>query len=191
MIRITLDLVRERLGQRVPRRSPERASSIEAAVAVLLAPGASGRLDLLLIKRAEHPGDPWSGQMALPGGRRDRADDDFLATAIRETLEEVGVAVKPGWLVGELDDLRPRTPTLPPVLVRPFVFGLPARPAVTLSPEATAHVWVGMEELASGVTRTEITITGRDATFTAYRVGDDILWGITERIIKSLIDLLL
>ena len=189
-MRITRDLVRERLGERVPRPSSERGSSIEAAVAVLLAPGTSGGLDLLLIKRAEHPGDPWSGQVALPGGRRDPADGDLLATAIRETWEEVGVAVRPGWVVGELDGLRPRTPTLPPVLVRPFVFGLSAKPAVTLSPEATAHVWVAMDELASGARRTEITIPGRDAPLPAYRVGSEIMWGMTERIITPLIELL-
>jgi len=148
-----------------------------------------GQLDVLLIKRAEHPGDPWSGQMALPGGRKEPADGDLLATAIRETWEEVGIAVRPGWLLGELDDLHPRTPTLPPVLVRPYVFGLPARPAVTLSPEATSCVWVALEELASGTTRTVITIAGRDDQFPAYRVGHDIMWGMTERIITPFIEL--
>jgi 8-oxo-dGTP pyrophosphatase MutT (NUDIX family) len=189
-MQITLELVRERLGRRAPTRESEGEPSIEAAVAVLLAPGASGQLELLLIKRAEQPGDRWSGQMALPGGRREASDTDLLATAMRETREEVGVSVRPGWLVGELDDLRPRTPTLPPVLVRPYVFGLPARPAVTLSPEATSHVWVPLEDLASGRMRTQITIPGSDAPFPAYRVGEDVLWGMTERIVTPLIDLL-
>jgi 8-oxo-dGTP pyrophosphatase MutT (NUDIX family) len=189
-MRITLDLIRERLEGRVPWRLSESTPSIEAAVALLLAPGASEQLEVLLIKRAEQPGDRWSGQIALPGGRREPGDEDLLATATRETWEEVGVAVRSGWLAGELDDLRPRTPTLPPVLVRPYVFGLPARPAVTLSPEATSHVWVPLEELASGTTRTEITISGRYQPFPAYRVGNDILWGMTERIITPFIDLL-
>ena len=180
----------ERLSRLEPRQVTPAPDQREAAVAVVLVPEAGGSLDLLLIKRAEHPGDPWSGQVALPGGRRDPADGDLLATAIRETWEEVGVAVRPGWVVGELDGLRPRTPTLPPVLVRPFVFGLPAKPAVTLSPEATAHVWVAMDELASGARRTEITIPGRDAPLPAYRVGSEIMWGMTERIITPLIELL-
>jgi 8-oxo-dGTP pyrophosphatase MutT (NUDIX family) len=189
-MQITLELIRDRLGLRTPTRLSESEPAMEAAVAVLLAPGASGHLELLLIKRAEQPGDRWSGQMALPGGRREAADADLLATAIRETREEVGVSVRPGWLLGELDDLRPRTPTLPPVLVRPYVFGLRARPAVTLSPEATSHVWVPLVGLASGRMRTQFTIPGRDAPFPAYRVGGDILWGMTERIVTSFIDLL-
>lgn len=189
-MQVTLDVVRERLGRRVPLRLSEGATSIEAAVALLLAPGTAGSLELLLIKRAEQPGDPWSGQMALPGGRRDPGEGDLMVTAMRETREEVGVAVDPAWLVGELDDLRPRTRTLPPVLVRPYVFGLAARPTITLSPEATAYVWVPLRELASGRTRTEFTIPGRDASFPAYRVGSDVLWGMTERIITPFIDLL-
>jgi 8-oxo-dGTP pyrophosphatase MutT (NUDIX family) len=190
VMQITLDLVRQRLAHRVPWRLSERAPSLEAAVALLLAPGASGQLELLLIKRAEQPGDRWSGQMALPGGRRERSDEDLLVTAMRETWEEVGVALRSGWLVGELDDLHPRTPTLPPVLVRPYVFGLADRPAITLSPEAASHVWVSLEELASGTTRTEIAIPGRDALLPAYRVGSDVLWGMTERIVTPFIDLL-
>ena len=43
---------------------------------------ASEDLELLLIRRAEHPLDPWSGHIALPGGRRDPGDPDRLATML-------------------------------------------------------------------------------------------------------------
>ncbi len=163
---------------------------MQAAVALLLAPGASGDLELLLIKRAEHEGDPWSGQMALPGGRRDPGDADLLATATRETLEEVGIALRADWLLGELDDLRPGTRTLPPVVVRPYVFGLSGQPPVHPSGEVALHVWVRLEELASDRNRTEIQVPGRDQMYPAYRVGDHLVWGMTERIIMPLIELL-
>ena len=103
-----------------PRRYDEGGELIWAAVAVVLAPEPES---VLLIRRAERAGDPWSGHMALPGGRRrSRPDHDLVATAIRETAEEVGLALGPEQLIGALDDVVPRTPVLPPIAVRPFVF---------------------------------------------------------------------
>jgi len=186
---ITLVHVADRLGRRAPARR-EGAGSIQAAVALVLAPGEAARLELLLIKRAEHPGDPWSGQMALPGGRRQPEDQDLLATVARETLEEVGVALPLDRLLGELDDLHPRTPLLPPVVVRPFVFGLSHRPAICASREVALHLWVPLGELASGLARVEVGIPGRDQRYPGYRVGDHVVWGMTERIITPFIELL-
>ena len=67
--------------------------------------------------------------MALPGGRRDPSDVDLVDTAIREVLEEVGLQLQRDQLAGRLGDVIPRTPVLPPVAVRPFVFLLPTTPA--------------------------------------------------------------
>jgi 8-oxo-dGTP pyrophosphatase MutT (NUDIX family) len=187
--RLTIDLIRDRLARHSPRRVLE-PGSLEAAVALLLAPAVGEELKLLLIKRAEQRGDPWSGQMALPGGRRDPSDADLLGTAVRETREEVGIEIAPERLLGELDDLHPRTPTLPPVVVRPFVFALDREPAVHLGPEVALHVWVPLSELASGNTRTEIMIPGRDRAFPAYRVGPNVVWGMTERILAPFLELL-
>ena len=97
-----------------------------AAIALVLRPGeghaATGDPELLMIKRAEHEGDPWSGHIACPGGRMEPGDRDLGVTAVRETLEETGVDVaRDGRLLGHLDDLFPRTPTLPPIVIRPYV----------------------------------------------------------------------
>ena len=186
---ITVDHIAARLVGRTPERRVE-PGSIQAAVAMILAPGGPAGLELLLIKRAEHAGDPWSGQMALPGGRRDPEDRDLLATVTREAREEVGVTLSGQALLGELDDLHPRTPLLPPVVVRPFVFGLGQRPPVETSAEVALSVWVPLEELASGRTRTEIAVPGRDQRYPAYRVGRHVVWGMTERILTPFIELL-
>ena len=52
-----------------------------------------GDAEVLFIKRASKKRDPWSGDIALPGGRRDPEDIDDHAAAIRETREEVGLDI--------------------------------------------------------------------------------------------------
>src|SRR5688572_15001632 len=77
-----------------------------AAVAAILreVPGMSAA-ELFFIRRAEHPQDPWSGHIAFPGGRRDPGDPNLLATAMRETLEEVGIDLSRAKLLGRLPDV--------------------------------------------------------------------------------------
>src|SRR2546422_8887368 len=99
-------------------------------------------LEILLIRRAERADDPWSGQIALPGGRYGAGDLDLEATAVRETREETGVDLSGAERLGGLDDLYPRTPILPPVGVRPFVFGLARPPALPPSGEVQRAFWL-------------------------------------------------
>ena len=159
---------------------------IWAAVAILLAPDPDS---LLLIRRADRPGDPWSGHMALPGGRQDPADADLVATAIRETAEEVGLHLERDRLIGALDDVVPRTPVLPPIAVRPFVFGLEGRPPLTPNPEVAAARWVPLDLLLHPRTYNSVRIElrGENREFPAYRLEDSIVWGMTERILSSLL----
>jgi 8-oxo-dGTP pyrophosphatase MutT (NUDIX family) len=155
-------------------------------VAVLLAPEPDS---LLLIRRAERVDDPWSGHMALPGGRQGAEDADLIATAIRETAEEVGFSPTRAQLVGSLDDVVPRTPVLPPIAVRPYVFTLPARPVLQLNPEVAAARWVALDHLLdAGAQETfETNIRGERRQFAAYRVDEGIVWGLTERIVSDLL----
>ena len=172
-------------------RTDEAPEARPAAVALILRDGPAG-LEMLFIKRADRAGDPWSGQVALPGGRRDPGDADLLATAIRETREETGVDLGAAERLGALDDLYPRTPLLPPVVVRPFVFSIGERPPLTLSHEVTAAFWVAFDELHAPGARREVAITigGAARTFPAYRVGEYVIWGMTERILTPFLELL-
>jgi 8-oxo-dGTP pyrophosphatase MutT (NUDIX family) len=165
-----------------------------AAVALILLEGGgrgSQGLETLFIRRAVRTGDPWSGQVALPGGRQDPADPDLLATAIRETREETGVDLSAAERLGVLDDLFPRTPTLPPVVVRPFVFGLATRPALITSPEVERAFWLPLARFSEAGVRRDIvfTVRGSERTFPAYLVDDEVIWGMTERILTPFLAL--
>jgi 8-oxo-dGTP pyrophosphatase MutT (NUDIX family) len=160
---------------------------IWAAVAVILAPDPDS---ILLIRRAEREGDPWSGHMALPGGRQDPTEPNLVTTAIRETAEEVGLALAIEHLIGSLDDVVPRTPALPPIAVRPYVFALDRRPDLTLNPEVAAAQWVPLELLLhpDNYHSVRLDIRGESREFPAYRLGDAIVWGLTERVVSGLLD---
>jgi 8-oxo-dGTP pyrophosphatase MutT (NUDIX family) len=135
-------------------------------------------------------GDPWSGHMALPGGRRTESDPDLLATAIRETGEEVGIDLTEAALAGRLDDVVPRIPVLPPIAVRPFVFLLDAQPRLILNPEVASASWVTLDHLMRPDTHhpVRLDVGGESRQVQAYQLGDGIVWGMTERILTSLVD---
>jgi 8-oxo-dGTP pyrophosphatase MutT (NUDIX family) len=162
-----------------------------AAVALILVEQ-SGDLEALFIKRAARAGDPWSGQVAFPGGRHDLEDADLLATAIRETREETGVELSDAERLGVLDDLYPRTPTLPPVRVRPFVFALPARRSLVASVEVERAFWVPLARIVDPSVRRDVKLLvgGVERVFPAYDLGEDVIWGMTERILTPFLQLL-
>lgn len=188
MTGITIAHLAERIAAHEPRTAA-MSGRIQAAVAIVLAPGPNDAPEVLFIRRADAHGDPWSGQMGLPGGRREAGDPDLLTTAQRETHEETGIALSPSALLGALDDLAPVTPVLPPVVVRPFVFALPARPTVSPSPEVADHVWVPLATLLLSAGEADIAMRGVNRRMPAYLVGPYIVWGMTHRIIINLFEI--
>lgn len=179
------DSLRARLDARKPVRIDEKGA-LETSVAVILCMGPKGP-EVLLIRRAERSGDPWSGHIGLPGGRRDPEDRDRLHTALRETEEEVEVVLPPKSLLGELDDLHPRTPTLPAVCIRPFVFALPERPAARPSAEVACCYWLPLKDLLAAETTAEVVIQGEGVAVPCFRPAEDlVVWGLTYRILLGL-----
>jgi len=177
-----------RLAERAPREEdlPDRP---KAAVAVVFAPDPDS---ILLIRRAERENDRWSGHIAFPGGRWSLGDPDLAATARRETLEEVGVDLTGVPVVAVLDDLAPRTPVLPPIVVRPFVFSIPGAAALTPNVEVAGAWWVPLETLlAPDLLRPmEYERYGTLVRGTGYHLDIGLLWGMTERILTPVLDLL-
>jgi 8-oxo-dGTP pyrophosphatase MutT (NUDIX family) len=176
------------LASRSPRIETDPGFA-PAAVAVVCVPDPDA---ILLIRRADRPGDPWSGQMGLPGGRMAPDDADLHFTAIREAHEEVGVRLGPANLLGSLDDLTPRTIHLPRIMVRPFVFLLPSRPPLTPNHEVASVAWAEVSAFrAAGVFgEWDVRALGQQARFPGYRLPEGLVWGLTERILTPFLDLL-
>ena len=166
------------------RGTPSDLGGSWAAVAVIVVPNPDA---ILLIRRSERSGDPWSGHLALPGGRQDPIDGDLLETAVRETREEVGIQLEPAHLVASLEPVVPRTPVLPPISILPFVFLLCSRPQVTPNHEVASTAWVELDHLLHPSTRGRISlnVAGASRLVDAYQVEHGVVWGLTERILTS------
>src|SRR6188508_1570460 len=160
-----------------------------AVVAALLREGRDG-VEVLLIQRAEHELDPWSGHMALPGGHGDPDDASLVATAVREISEEVGLdLLEHADLLGRLPEVeaRPRRLT-----IFPLVFALAAGPDPTPNPrEVQRIVWARLDHLRAPAARSgyEITVRQQRHRLPAFDVEGYTVWGVTYRILVDLLEL--
>jgi 8-oxo-dGTP pyrophosphatase MutT (NUDIX family) len=165
-----------------------------AAVAVVLKDGAAGP-EILFIRRAEHPRDPWSGQVAFPGGRVEPGDADLRATAQRETAEELGLDLgRDAEFIGALDEVRALARMRPMNLaIAPFVFRLrsDATP-LRLSDEVTSAHWLPLDELLSSRHRSSLEYQhqGERITLPCLRYDGLVIWGLTYRMFGSLLEAL-
>jgi 8-oxo-dGTP pyrophosphatase MutT (NUDIX family) len=182
----TLDLatIRERVARYQPEAQPQRSShGWQAATALVVAPG-DDHLEVAFILRSERAGDRWSGQMALPGGKRDPEDADLAATAARETREEVGLALPAP--VGRLDDQGGRVTR---GLVATYVYTLEDRPTMTPHPDEVAEaLWIPLPALFAPGAAVRFRWAG--IPFPALDHEGRIIWGLTHRILGTFADAL-
>lgn len=177
--------LRDRPGRLVAPRTEER----RAAIVALLRPAGADDLEILMIKRAEYDGDPWSGHVAFPGGRQEPGDDDLARTAIRETFEETGIDIaSSGTILGALDELAPRTPVLPPLIVRPYVAVVGPEVEPGESDEVERAFWVPLAALRTPAQwiETTVQVRGGDRIVPSFRHGEFTVWGLTERALRDL-----
>ncbi len=172
-----------------------------AAVTLLLRPavgaadgGATGdSAEILLIKRAERAGDPWSGHLAFPGGRAEKVDATLLDIAMRETAEEVGIDARHGGRVlGRLPTLRPLSARIPSVTVTPFVALAPRGAIPRLQPtEVEEAFWMPLADLRRTGRTAVVRWEAGDGTreLPAFPSPKGPIWGITERILSQFLAL--
>jgi 8-oxo-dGTP diphosphatase len=152
-----------------------------AAVALLLKPRRND-FDLLLVKRVKKPSDPWSGQMALPGGKREPKDTSLKDTVMRETMEETGVALGQCRFLGVLNAVR--SEPKPDFKILPFVVLLGDEPKLKLNKaELEMFIWVPYEEVVQSKGVVEFGF----GKVPAYIFADAIVWGVTYRILSDFV----
>jgi 8-oxo-dGTP diphosphatase len=175
---VTADTIKKLFAVLKPVSQEQDAN---AAVTLLLKPR-RGDFEVLLVKRVENPQDPWSGQMALPGGKREPDDEDLKGTVKRETMEEVGVALADSSFLGVLTAVK--SEHKPEVKILPFVALLADEPKLELCrEELESYVWVPYENIVKSRGTVEFTF----GKYPAYMVADPAVWGITYRILSQFV----
>ena len=175
------------------RHTPDHTAMREAAVVLIMRVVGEDSLELLLILRAEFEGDPWSGNIGLPGGHLDPGDTSLENAVVRETREEIGVDLaRDGRIVGRLSEVRPMSADVPGIMVVPYV--AVARPdvTVTLGPEVADAFWVPLTRLRQPDFWGEATVMvrGNPRRVSCFRHGNHVVWGLTERILREMLELL-
>lgn len=164
----------EGLDPGLPRR--------RAAVAVLFT--ARGKdPTMLLIRRAAHRGNHRT-EWAFPGGVAEPSDESLLATALRETHEEIGV---PQTLIDAWGPL-PKVITGTGFEVWPFAGQLCENAHLTIAEEEVGdYAYIPVLRLADASARRQITLMRDDVTrrWDAIEHEGRIIWGATARIIHN------
>lgn len=161
-----------------------------ASVAAIFAPDTSGASRLLLMQRAARPGDPWAGHIGLPGGRAEPGDVDAVATAIRETEEEVGIVLpRDGLLRGITPRQARRKDRSVNLWVHLFAFSLEEAPSPGVSDEVDAARWIPVADLLDqdNAHRHPVDTSEGQHHYPAIRLDDWTLWGLTWWMLKDLL----
>jgi len=181
-----LSLAKIRLTLAAYRPMILAADRPHAAVAMVLAEAPEGP-EVLFIVRAPHDDDPWSGNIAFPGGRLEPDDSGPRQTAERETCEELALNLADCDYLGRIDDLYGLSL---PILVSCFVYAVPQHPRLMPNHEIADAFWYPLGELPlPGRHRLE-TFVWRGASTTQpvaelLPPGKPLLWGITYRLLDN------
>ena len=179
--------IRAALIRHHPNYQRALGKTSEAAVSVILRAGEGKEdLEVLLVKRKTRQGDPWSGQMAFPGGRRKIEDVDLAATAIRETREEVGVDLTQTVPLGVMSGVVSNSLS---ISVKPFIFFTKGGISIELNPEELIqYFWIPLSFFRdkSNVSNYAVVRFGSKVQVPSYNLQEgNVIWGLTFKIINN------
>lgn len=179
------------MATRPPKLFPFRRWLPRAAVAVIHRQGTEGT-ELFLIQRAHKPGDPWSGDMAFPGGRKQPEDPDSRATAIRETWEETGLDLfRQSARCDRLSDVMARTHRMnKPMIISPWLFEWHGETHLNFNHEVADALWIPLHFFANPAHRDTIEWTRQKVTLNmpCYYYDNKPVWGLTLQMIDNLLE---
>ncbi len=189
---VSLQHIELALATRQPRRQSLRRLFKRAAVALILRE-VDGAAEILMIRRSHSQGDPWSGDMAFPGGLLDTADRHGLDAACRETAEEIGLELAPDFCIGRLSELTvPLLPGRRGLVVTPYLFRLDQEVRLEGNNEVAEIVWVPLAFLQDPANREKLIWgkRGIGIPMPCYRYQGRPIWGLSLRMLRELITLL-
>jgi len=162
---------------------PPQIATAAVAIIKCLAPQES----FLILRRAIHPLDPWSGHFSFPGGRKEKKDNNLLETCIRETVEEVGIRLAPETMETQLPVTPAGRNVQNPIWVQPFIFVLREKPSIQLDPrEVQSIYWLNSEDFQNLSRHSKVELLpGRMVP--AFPVEDYYLWGFTYKLLKLIL----
>lgn len=186
---LTIEQIKERLSDYHPQ-ALQRQVKRHAAVAMLLRESGRG-MEVLLIRRAEHEKDPWSGDLGFPGGGIEQEDLSPRAAAERETWEEIGLCLNEGNYLGQSDDLAGAYLS---VRISCFVYHVDHEVEFRLNGEVVDLFWVPLETLLDPERNrlTNFFYRGSDREHPIVDLNEwsqRPLWGITYRLIDNFLQL--
>jgi 8-oxo-dGTP pyrophosphatase MutT (NUDIX family) len=180
--------IHQTLSSRPPHILPAEDRK-QAAVALILR-GGDHELELLFIRRAQHEKDPWSGDLAFPGGKVDAEDGGPRQAAQREAREELALDLTPAEYLGRLDDI---LGDFLPILISCFVYHLPQPQPLCCNHEVREVHWLPLSLVADRTRWREATFSYRGEerahpTIDLLGPGHPPLWGITYRLLTQFLD---
>ncbi|AUM12752.1 NUDIX hydrolase [Ketobacter alkanivorans] len=161
----------------------------QAAVAVIYRHTDNG-CELFFIQRAKKRGDPWSGDMAFPGGRKQIEDATLIDTAVRETWEETGLDLfHHGVFQHKLTHQLTRSHRKhAPMIVTPHLFYWQGDDAINLNHECDDALWIPLDFFNDQ--RQRSSLTWKQGHFAlqlpCYRYGEKTVWGLTLRMLDQI-----